>query len=69
MIRKHADELVTKLAVIHDGIGCMIGTYIDEYSDYGWDNVCAELANVNAQIDMIMTELKYSVVKEEGVYR
>ena len=70
MIRKAADDLVIRLAKIHDeGIENVLQDYMNEYADYGWDAICTELANINAQIDLVMTELKYSVVKGEGVYR
>lgn len=70
MIRKAADDLVMRLAKIHDeGIENVLQDYMNEYADYGWDAICTELANINAQIDLVMTELKYAQVKDGGMYR
>lgn len=64
MIKKPADDLVVRLASIHEGIENVLQDYLNEYADYGWDSICTELANINAQIDLVMTELKYAMVKE-----
>mgnify|MGYP000249361639 CR=1 FL=1 len=66
MIKKPADELVVRLAKIHDeGIENILQDYLNEYAEYGWDSICTTLADINATIDRIMTELKYSAVKED----
>lgn len=70
MIRQPADELVKRLKKVHDeDISTVLRNYLDEYADYGWDSICTELANVNAQIDLIMTELQYAVVKKDVMYK
>ena len=70
MIRKAADDLVMRLAKIHDeGIENVLQDYMNEYADYGWDSICTELATINANIDMVMTELKFAMVKKEEMYR
>lgn len=69
MIKKAADDLVVRLAKIHDeGIENIIQDYMNEYATYGWDNICTELANINAQIDMVMTELKYAGIEEKFTF-
>jgi len=66
MIKKPADELVAMLAKTHDeGIENVLQDYLNEYAEYGWDNICTELANINAQIDLLMMELKYAQVKDD----
>ena len=61
MIKKPADDLVVRLAKVHDeDFENVSQDYLNEYAEYGWDNICTELANINAQIDMVMTELKYA---------
>ena len=43
MIRKAADDLVVRLAKIHDeGIENVLQDYMNEYADYGWDAICTE---------------------------
>lgn len=71
MIRKPADDLVVRLAKIHDeGIENVLQDYINEYATYAWDDICEKLANINAQIDLLMMELKYAQVRnEENVWR
>lgn len=65
VIKKPADDLVVRLAKIHDeGIECVLQDYMNEYATYGWDDVCTALANINANIDLVMTELKYAMVEE-----
>lgn len=65
IVKKPTDDLVVRLAKIHDeGIETILQDYLNEYADYGWDSVCTELANVNAQIDLIMTELKMAKTKD-----
>lgn len=67
MIKKPADELVTRLEESHKWIEGILHNYLDEYSDYGWDSICTELANIAAQIDLVRVELKHSPVS--GLYR
>ena len=66
MIKKPADDLVVRLKKIHDeGIENVLNDYLNEYADFGWDDICLELANINAQIDALMTKLKYAKVRDK----
>lgn len=59
MIKKPADDLVVRLVKIHDeGIENVLQDYINEYATYAWDDICEKLANINAEIDFVMTRLK-----------
>ena len=70
MIKKPADDLVVRLAKIHDeGIENILQDYLNDYADYGWDSICTELAGINAQLDNVMTELKYAQVRSNDNIR
>lgn len=66
MIKKPADDLVVRLAKIHDeGIASILQDYHNEYATYGWDDICKELANINVRIELLITELKYAQVRND----
>ncbi|MBQ2663129.1 MAG: hypothetical protein IJH36_03225 [Clostridia bacterium] len=58
--RKETSKLVAELRIIHTQITDIIGVYLSEYADYGWDAICNELNAANAQLDATITELKYA---------
>ena len=61
MIKKPADELVVRLAKVHDyGLQDVLQDYLNEYAEFGWDSICTELSNIMAQVDLVMTELKFA---------
>ena len=73
MLKKPADELVVRLANLHQEVENVIQDYMNEYADYGWDSTCEELRNIGASVDAVMTILKYAATKEQfgigGKYR
>ena len=66
MIKKHADDLIQRLGKVHDeDIDGILADYMKEYAEYGWDSTCEQLANIKAQIDLLINQLKHAAIVGE----
>lgn len=66
MIKRNASDLVRKIESIKQGTEECLKEYLDEYAEYGMDNIANELIGIAANLEVVRCELKYAMVRKEG---
>ena len=64
MLKQKADVLVEEIEKTKDQMECCLGDYLNDYADYGMDNIANNMIGVIALLEQIRCELQYAMVEE-----
>lgn len=65
MIKKDGRVLANKIYNAQKGIENILEEHLNEYSDYGMDDIANDLINISAGLEVVRLKVKYAMVKEK----
>lgn len=65
MLKKEPSELVQLIRSVEKSVETVLAKYLDEYSEYGMDDIANDLIGVQATLEVVRLKAQYAMVKGE----
>lgn len=60
-----SDDLISRQAAIEAYLETVLAKHLDEYSEYGMDDIANDLIGVQATLEVVRLKAQYAMVKGE----
>lgn len=65
MLKKETSELVQLIRNAEKYVETVLAKYLEEYSEYGMDDIANDLIGVQATLEVVRLKAQYAMVKGE----
>lgn len=63
MLKKEPSELVQLIRSAEKSVETVLAKHLDEYSEYGMDDIANDLINVQATLEVVRLKAQYAMIK------
>ena len=65
MLKKETTELVEHIQRVEQDIENILKTHLEEYSEYGMDDIANDLIGIQASLEVVRLKVQYALIKGE----
>ncbi len=65
MLKKKATDLVECIQGVEQDVENILETYLEEYSEYGMDDIANDLISIQATLEVVRLKTQYAMIKGE----
>lgn len=63
MLKKKATDLVERIQGVEQNVENILETYLEEYSEYGMDDIANDLISIQATLEVVRLKMQYAMIK------
>ncbi|MBR2176318.1 MAG: hypothetical protein IJ861_05150 [Clostridia bacterium] len=63
MLKKKATELAEHIQKVEQDVENILKTHLEEYSEYGMDDIANELIGIQASLEVVRLRVQYALIK------
>lgn len=63
MLKKKATDLVECIQGVEQDVENILETYLEEYSEYGMDDIANDLISIQATLEVVRLKMQYATIE------